>query len=255
MTTWQALLLGVIQGLTEFLPVSSSGHLALAQYLFGFEHLQNFIFFNLVCHLGTLVTILYVFFQAIKECVLQGKGAIALLLGTLPLFPLVLVMKPLKGLFDQPQFLGPCFLVSALFLFAGIYLRLPLHGSKRDALTIGLAQAVAILPGISRSGATVSAARILGWQKEQAITFSFLLAIPTIVGGMVLEVWQIARSSSSALPEIDPLSYITGFVTSCLVGFFSLRLTIRAINNNQWGAFAWYCLFVGITTTIYFNVL
>jgi undecaprenyl-diphosphatase len=256
MTTWQAFLLGIIQGITEFLPISSSGHLALGQYFLGFENLKDFILFDLVCHLGTLVAIFYIFFPIIKESLnIYQQRFWLVVLGTLPLFPLVLILKPIKSVFDQPQFLGPCFLISACLLFASLYWRFPFQskGKWQDSVTIGLFQAVAIFPGISRSGATISAARLLGWQKESAIQFSFLLAIPAILGGTVLEVWQAWHAPAATFSAINPWAFVVGFCTSCLVGCFSLWLLIRLVAQDKWSYFAWYCLFVGIATTLYFN--
>lgn len=258
MTIWQAFLLGLIQGITEFLPVSSSGHLALGQYLFGFEHLQDYILFNLVCHLGTLTAIFYIFFSIIKESLnIRHQRFWLILLGTLPLFPLVLILKPIKSLFDQPQFLGPCFLISAGLLFASLYCRIPFPTTKRTewkgALAIGMVQAIAILPGISRSGATISAARMLGWTKESAIQYSFLLAIPAILGGSILEGWQAWHHPTEILSTLNPWVFIIGFCTSCAVGTFSLWILIRLVVQDKWRYFAWYCLALGIATTVYFN--
>ena len=259
MTTWQALLLGIIQGITEFLPISSSGHLALGQYFLGFENLQDYILFDLVCHLGTLMAIFYFFFPVIKESLnVQNKQFWMIVIATLPLFPLVFILKPIKALFDQPQFLGPCFLFSSALLFAGIYLRLPLFSQSKlkwkDAVAIGTFQAIAILPGISRSGATISAANLLGWQKEQAVSFSFLLAIPAILGGVVLEGWQAWHAPSISISTVNPWAYFIGFTTSCFVGILSLLLLMRAITHNKWCYFAWYCLTLGLITTLYFNL-
>lgn len=259
MTTWQAFLLGLIQGITEFLPISSSGHLALGQYLLGLENLHDYILFDLVCHLGTLAAIFYVFYPIIKETLtFQSNRLWQVFLGTLPLFPLVLILKPIKSIFDQPQLLGPCFLASACLLFASLYLRFPHHSYNRnqwqDSLTIGLFQAIAILPGISRSGATISAARLLGWPRENAIQFSFLLAIPAILGGTIIESWQAWNAAETTLSKINPWAFAIGFCTSCIVGCLSLRALIRLINLDKWNYFAWYCLVLGFATTIYFNV-
>lgn len=259
MTTWQAFLLGLIQGITEFLPVSSSGHLALGQYFLGFENLHDYILFDLVCHLGTLTAIFYVFFPIIKQIsTIHNPRFWQIILGTLPLFPLVFILKPIKSLFDQPQLLGPCFLASACLLFASLRWQLPFRSQIKmkwqDPLTIGIFQAVAILPGISRSGATISAARLLGWQKEQAIQFSFLLAIPAILGGTLLEGWQAWHSPTTSLLILNPWAFIVGFCTSSLVGCVSLWILIRLVIQDKWSYFAWYCLIVGITTTIYFNL-
>lgn len=259
MTIWQAFLLGLIQGITEFLPVSSSGHLALGQYFLGFENLQDYILFDLVCHLGTLGAILCVFFPLIRESLnLQTTRFWQVVLGTLPLFPLVLILKPIKSLFDHPQLLGPCFLFSACLLFASLYWRFPVSSPNKrkwqDPLTIGLFQAVAILPGISRSGSTISAARLLGWQKEQALQFSFLLAIPAILGGSILEGWKAWHAPVAALSAVNPWAFIVGFGTSFIVGYFALRLLIRLVIQDKWSYFAWYCLGLGILTTLYFNL-
>ncbi|WP_068466833.1 undecaprenyl-diphosphate phosphatase [Candidatus Protochlamydia phocaeensis] len=260
MTTWEAILLGIIQGLTEFLPISSSGHLELGQYFLGFQDLQNYIFFNLVCHLGTLVAIVYMFFPQLKQSLTQQTRFLQIFLGTLPLFPLVLILKPLKAVFDQPQYLGICFLLSSALLFASSFsLRLTLSSdfSKRrwsDPLAIGLFQAVAVLPGVSRSGATISAARLLGWTKEEAIQFSFLLAIPAILGGTVLELWQIWKAPASDA-AISFGQFFAGFSTSFIVGCAALWLLQRMMAQDKLIYFAWYCLGLGLFTSFYFNVL
>lgn len=253
MTTWEAFLLGLIQGVTEFLPVSSSGHLALAQHFLGFEKIQNYLLFDLICHLGTLCAIFLVFFSVIKESLLQFNRFWQVILGTLPLFPLVLILKPIKSIFDQPEYLGPCFLISACLLFASIYSRFPVIKGWRASLTIGAFQAIAILPGISRSGATISAARLLGWDKEKAIQFSFLLAIPAILGGIILEGWSAFKNPTAGMIESGP--FLVGFITSFIVGYFSLRLLIRLVGQDKWIYFAWYCLFLGIASTLYFNYI
>lgn len=259
MTTWQAFLLGLIQGVTEFLPVSSSGHLALGQYFLGFEHLNDYILFDLICHLGTLTAIFFFFFRIIKESLaLHSTRFWQVCIGTLPLFPLVLILKPIKSIFDQPQFLGPCFLISACLIFASVYLRFPLPFKQQrkwqEPLAIGCFQAIAILPGISRSGATISAAKMLGWQKENAVQFSFLLAIPAILGGAILEGFR-AWHSPENISNISLTPYIVGFFTSFIFGLFSLSLLIRLVINDKWSYFAWYCLALGIAATLYFNFI
>lgn len=258
MSGWEAFILGLIQGITEFLPVSSSGHLALGQYFLGFEGGQKYILFDLVCHLGTLSAIIVVFFPLIKKSLTEFNRFWPVVLGTLPLVPLVLILKPIKSLFDQPAFLGPCFIASAILLFASLSIRLPVRiglggGGWRDHLAIGTFQAAAILPGISRSGATISAARLLGWQKEDAIQFSFLLAIPAILGGTLLEVWQLWKGSS-AIDSSALWPFAVGFLTSFAVGAASLLLLIRLIVRDKWVYFAWYCLILGLASTLYFNL-
>jgi undecaprenyl-diphosphatase len=256
MSIWHAFLLGLIQGITEFLPISSSGHLLLGQYFLGFQHSQDIVLFDLVCHLGTLFAIIFVLFPLIKDFIASSHRWTQIILGTLPLFPLVLIIKPLKTLFSQPHLLGPCFLCSAALLFSGLHFRFHyfekrVHRQWLDPLAIGCFQALAILPGVSRSGATISAAHLLGWNKNEAITFSFLLAIPAILGGIVLESWQAWNHPSPF--GLDAWPFFIGFLTSFLVGSFSLRLLIRAMVENKWKYFAWYCLLLGLFLTVYFN--
>lgn len=259
MTLLEAFFLGLIQGITEFLPVSSSGHLELVQYFLGFQSLHQYILFNMICHLGTLCAILFIFFSQVKQCISNhGEMFFKICLGTLPLFPLLLIMKPIKALFDQPQYLGFCFLITSGLLFAGLsmHLNVPFSGLKKrrfDSLTIGLFQAIAILPGISRSGATISAARVLGWKKEEAIQFSFLLAIPAIGGGTVIELWQFYRMAGSETPPVHLGQFIVGFATSFIVGCIALHLLQRLMERNKWHYFAWYCLILGLLTIYYFN--
>ncbi|MBA2368717.1 MAG: undecaprenyl-diphosphate phosphatase [Candidatus Protochlamydia sp.] len=257
MTTWEAFLLGLVQGITEFLPVSSSGHLELAQYFLGFQNLSSYVLFNLICHLGTLGAIFYFFFPEIKTSVTtQPKRFFQIVLGTLPLFPLVFILKPVKAIFDQPHYLGICFLVTSLLLFASVYVRPPQKKwlpQWSDPLAIGCFQAIAILPGISRSGATISAARLLGWDKQEAVRFSFLLAIPAILGGTVLEIWELLHLPASNAPQIGMPQFLAGFGTSFLVGCVALWALLKLMAKDKWVYFAWYCLILGIMTIFYFT--
>lgn len=259
MTTWEAIFLGIIQGLTEFLPVSSSGHLELGQYFLGLRNLDQFILFNLICHLGTLCAIVYFLFPQIRQLFTTQRELLRqTMIATLPLFPLVLILKPIKTIFNQPQYLGMCFLFTSFLLFMSVYFKSTvLEKSAKKVwgapLIIGLFQAIAILPGVSRSGATVSAACLLGWQKEQAIQFSFLLAIPAILGGTLLELIQLFTPSSHPTAPLSILPLAVGFFTSFIVGCFALWLAMRLFIHNQWTYFAWYCLFLGLITTLYFN--
>ena len=258
MTLLEAFFLGLIQGLTEFLPVSSSGHLELVQHLLGFKHLQDYLFFGLICHLGTLAAIFYIYFSSIKSSLVNRKPLLfQIFLGTLPLFPLVLLIKPIKAFFDRPEYLGYCFLVTSALIFATDYIKihLPLSQIKKrwaNPLIIGIFQAFAVLPGISRSGSTISAARFLGWSKQDAIQFSFLLAIPAICGGTILELWHLWKQPAD-LAKMQAGQYMIGFTTSFIVGCISLRLLQRLMINNKWHYFGWYCLFLGIITIWYFN--
>lgn len=249
MSILEALFLGILQGLTEFLPVSSSGHLALAQHLMGFKNLADFVLFDLICHMGTLLAIATIFKKEILEAIKDRRLFGQVLLGTLPLVPLVLLIKPLKSLFERVDLLGYFFILTALLLWLGVrFGNKPTEEKKErplDPLYVGLFQALALLPGVSRSGSTISGARLLDWPVEKAITFSFLLAIPAILGAFTLEVYSFYKHPTP-FEGLTPL--FIGFFSSYFVGLFALNLLIRTATKKNLLPFAWYCLILGFLT-------
>lgn len=260
MTILDAIILGVVQGITEFLPVSSSGHLKLIQYFLGMDNLDQFVLFDLGCHLGTLLAIFLVLFQPIKKYMQSSPSSLwQVVIGTLPLFPLLLVMKPIKSAYADPSYLGYFFLLTAAILFAGVYFgRKTSQASHekrplRDALVIGTWQAVAILPGVSRSGSTISGARLIGWSANEAVTFSFMLAIPAILGGTCLELLKLSQHPE-AFASLSGSMYLLGFGVSFMVGIGALRLLMLVATYNKFIYFAWYCAFLGLATTCYFHL-
>jgi undecaprenyl-diphosphatase len=168
-------------------------------------------------------------------------------------------MKPLKEIFHDPRYLGFCFLFTAILLFLGDKWRSAkaFESSPRlnyrwsDALVIGIFQAIAVLPGVSRSGSTISAAKMLGWNYNQAIQYSFLLAIPAILGGLVLEGWHYAQSSELLIASISLAHYLWGFFVSFVVGYFALLFLIKLASKDKFMYFGWYCLWMGILTLGY----
>jgi undecaprenyl-diphosphatase len=260
MTNIEALILGIVQGVTEFLPVSSSGHLKLGQLLLGFKDLHDYLFFDLICHLGTLLALLWVLRTDIKALLTTNRKGLGLVaLAILPLIPCYFLFNStLKALYGLPEFLGFFFLLTAGFLFLGekfAFQRPQVITTRRNALEaafIGCAQAVALIPGISRSGSTMSAARILGWNREQAARFSFLLSIPTISGGIFLETLKVMKSEtlSAQLPSI---TYFIGFAVSFVIGGVVLKWFLGILRTHTFKPFAWYCLLLGFFTLIYAN--
>jgi len=257
-STLEAIILGIIQGLTEFLPVSSSGHLALSQTLLGLKNLEQYILFDLICHLGTLLAIVWVYHKEIRKVLFKDHTQLLqIIVGILPLFPLLLIIKPIKSTFDQPQYLGYFFLTTSLILFLGIRFAETIKTSTKkrwsDPLIIGIFQALAIFPGISRSGSTISAARILGWSRDNSVKFSFLLAIPTILGGATIEGLQLISNPTQTLTQHIPLqAYFAGFLTSLLVGYVALRLLMKMVTQDKLMIFVWYCLILGSTLLLIF---
>lgn len=253
MNHWDAFILGLVQGITEFLPVSSSGHLILIQHFLGYQNFKEFILFDLVCHLGTLAAILIVFATSIKDLLHDQKKIGSLFIAILPLFFLLPFLKEIKSLFETAEYLGFSFLfTSALLLIAEkmSYVKPEpalADSYYRDRLKIGISQAFAIIPGISRSGTTISTARLLGWKPQEAATFSFLLSIPTIMGGIVLEILKFSQSN------LAWTIYLLGFATSFFVGIVTLKLLLKLLGTAQFKFFAWYLLLLGMFSLYHFS--
>ncbi len=259
MTTLESFIFGLLQGLTEFLPISSSAHLKLAKIFFGIESSENQVIFDLVCHLGTLVAVLYFFRQEIVTLFTTERKKLSLLLiATLPLVPCYLLLKPLRDFASAPHFLGLCMIITGGILFVGNRLRIrqlsppSLKQDIHHALWIGTMQTAALIPGISRSASTISCATALGWTAKDAVSFSFLLSIPTVIGGNCLELLKILISSE-APPTIAVNSCVIGFTTSMIVGFIMIRIAMAILQKGNLKPFAWYCIIIGTLTTVYMN--
>lgn len=260
MSVLQSLLIGLVQGLTEFFPVSSSAHLKLAKILLGISESGGNVIFDLACHLGTLLAVLYFLRLEIKEILLKDRRKLALLiLGTLPLIPFYFLLKPLRDWASNPHYLGMFLILTAGILFIGQRVRLKseraasFKGHIKDALWIGTMQSVALIPGISRSASTISCAHILGWEAKDAVRFSFLLSIPTVIGGNCLELLKMALSKSTPV-AFSTSSCIIGFLASATMGFFMVGYAVRFLEKGNLKPFAWYCLGLGILTTIYLRL-
>lgn len=246
MSTIHAIILGIIQGITEFLPVSSSGHLLIFQTLLGFEALSHYLVFDLVCHLGTLAAIFVIFHREVREALHSPPLLKNIFIALLPLFPLLLVMKQVKGEFESLEHLGYFYLLSAGLLTAGIFSKEKDNGADFPwwhALWIGAFQALAILPGISRSGATITAALLLGWSLPHAVRFSFLLVIPTILGGFF---YEMIKHSDLQMGGVRAIDYAAGFSLSFVVGMAALFFLKVIKSKKTLIPFAIYCLLVGL---------
>ena len=245
MTHLQALLLGIVQGLTEFLPVSSSTHLTLVKRLLGCE---GSIYFDLLCHLGTLVAAMIVLRKEIWSVLKSPKMIALFTLALLPLLPAYLLFKPLRILLAD--YSGIFLLCTSALLFAASrpavrisapYMRNLKESPKwQDVLCIGIAQSLALVPGISRSGSTIAVARMLGWEWKEAARFSFLLAMPAILGGCILETMH------GGPVEGEFGVCILGFTASLVVGLGSIRLLFWLLDKGTLKPFAFYCLGIGI---------
>jgi undecaprenyl-diphosphatase len=254
MSPFDAIILGALQGLTEFLPISSSTHLKIAKLLLGIPLDNSQIFFDLMCHLGTLIATLYFLRHDILNMIQEGKKEISLILiALLPLIPAYFLLKPLRTLASETHCLGYMLMATACILYAGQKWRRASSSSNRvaDVLWIGTMQSAALIPGISRSASTISIARMLGWEPGKAVRFSFLLSIPTIMGGNCLELLHLLMSQEASC--VPTSSCLLGFLASCMVGMIVIRHAVRFLEKGNLKPFAVYCLLLGAIVSIYYG--
>lgn len=235
-----AIFLGALQGLTEFFPVSSSGHLVIAQSLIpGFN--QPGVLFDVILHFGTLMAVLLYYRRVILKL---GKDYYTfVIIGTIPAALVGLILGDfIEGLFDSTKVVGFMLLATALvnYLTDTMIVKEKKMNSK-TSLFVGIFQAIAIIPGISRSGSTIFAGHKRGLDPQSAAQFSFLLSIPAIVGATFL---QLTKYSGEA--EIDFLYYILGFMSAFLAGYFAIGWVLKLLEKKKFRLFSYYCLVVGI---------
>jgi undecaprenyl-diphosphatase len=253
---WQTLIQAVVQGITEFLPISSDGHLVIVGTLlekwFGTKATEKETVELIVgLHLGTLVATIVVYWKELWSLLSRRRLLINVILGSVPL---AIVGLMFKDWFEQtlasPLFAGLGLLVTAVFLWAGQRLELNLLELDQiplpHALVIGCFQALAPLPGVSRSGSTIAGALMIGVTRQAATTFSFLLSVPAVGGAVLLKAIDMARGTSGGL-AIGQLLF--GAVISFAVGIVALRVLIRIVTQRKLHWFAWYCLALGSIVT------
>ena len=256
MTSLVAALLGVIQGLTEFLAVSSSAHLILARAFFGWDAEAFGLAFDVACHVGTLVAVLVFFRDDIAAMAASLPGILSrnstpparlarlIVIGTIPAVAAGLLFEDVI----ESSLRTPIVTVATLSVVALLFFWVERAGAKRrahDSLTpaeaflVGVAQAAALIPGVSRSGSTIVAAMAFGLRRDEAARFTFLLGIPAILGAAVMEGAGLFRTGLSR-PEAE--LFLVGMVTSALVGYFTVKYFIRYLAGHSLAAFAWYRL-------------
>ena len=272
MTYLTAFLLGLVQGVAEFLPISSSGHLAIAQNLLHIEGAGSVPeFFDVLLHLGTLIAVFAAYWKDICEMVVEffrGIGDLAhrstpspvpparrlillIIVGTLPLFAVLPIRKAVQGLGDNMVFVGAALIVTGFLLFLCDRVRKG-HKTERsatwlDALLVGVGQAVATLPGVSRSGMTITAGCFVGYERRFAVRFSFLLSIPAVLGANILSIGDAVKAGINGA-EVP--MYLVGVITAAVVGYLCIRLLKYVADKGRFGAFAYYCWAVGILTLV-----
>ena len=248
-----SILFGAIQGITEFLPISSSGHFVILKDLFNIENKGSFLF-NIFVHLGTLVAIIYYYADDIKS-LLKGillkeqKSIIYLffiIIATLPVALIGIVFNNQIKALNNIEWVSYFLLITGLVVFLSKFTKEKnMKLNYLDIIVIGFSQAIAILPGISRSGMTITAALLLGINRQEASKLSFFMAIPAILGATFLETMKI-----NSLESINIMSLIIGFGTAVIVGYFSISWLIKLINKLYFWRFSFYAWVVGLIILI-----
>lgn len=275
MNILQAILLGIIQGLAEFLPISSSGHLAIVQNLFHIE-METGLLFDVLLHIGTLAAIFVVFWRDIVKLVIEFFGIIAdfirrfrdpdviVLSSAYRRFVLLIIVSTIptailgyigRGFVEYASTTllipGIGLIITSALLFVCDRIGDGRKGIKKitylNAFEIGMAQGVATLPGISRSGATIAACLMLGIKKETAVKYSFIMSIPAVLGAAILEIKDAAGTSVTGSTV---LAYIIGMLVSAIVGYFAIRFMIAVVRRKRYIYFSLYCLIVGIIAIV-----
>jgi len=246
-----ALFLGLIQGVTEFFPISSSAHLKVFKTVFGITTGEGTVLFDLFCHLGTLLALIVYFKKDILEFFYSPSRLIPFMVALAPLAPFYYLLKPLRDALSKPEYLGFCMIGSSAILYGASLLKGKVKAkfSKRDALWIGTFQGIALIPGISRSAATIGAGLWREATPSEAVRFSFLLSLPAVAGGTFLELMK-AKSHISTLPTELPHCLI-GFATAAIVGLTVVRFAIPLLQKRVLKPFAGYCLIAGILLSLY----
>ena len=258
--------LGVVQGVAEFLPISSSGHLTLFQHFFNMETPDNL--FNILLHFATLIAVCVYYREDILEMILEffrflkdlitrtpGRGEppaarrqiLLLIVGTLPLFLVLPIQDYVEQVGNYPAAVSCILILTGFVLFLSDRMARGRKNARnttlKDALLIGVAQGFATLPGLSRSGSTIAAGMALGLDRKFAVRFSFLLSLPAVLGATLLKVVDVAKEGgvdAALLPK-----YLLGMVIAGVVGYFSIGLVNLLASKGKFGAFAYYCWIAG----------
>lgn len=272
MSIWTAALLGLVQGIAEFLPISSSGHLSIINNLFNLSEIQNgHLLFDVLLHLATLISILIVYWQDIVLMVYELLGFVNLgpmagqrqarypsarmflmiVIATLPLFLILPIRKQLEVLYYRNIFIGIAIILTGCMLYVSDKM-IPGKKNERsmtisDALIIGLCQCVATIPGLSRSGTTITAGIATGLRRDYAVKFSFLMSIPAVLGANIL---SIADAVKAGIDWASVPAYLVGMVVALLSGIISIHFLRYISAKGRFGGFAYYCWVVGVLAII-----
>ncbi|ELR68055.1 Undecaprenyl-diphosphatase [Fulvivirga imtechensis AK7] len=261
MSLFEAIILGIIQGLTEFLPVSSSGHIEIGSYFLGAQSSDNLLF-SIIVHAATALSTIVVFRHTIWEIIRDlfkfewnesTQFAAKIVLSMIPIGVVgVLFEEKIETLFG-----GNVIFVASMLLITGLLLTITYYTKDGDnkvtfgrALIIGLAQTIAILPGISRSGATIATALYLGVEKTRATRFSFLMVLPPILGAALIKALDVVKAPEVAAGNISAVALIAGFIAAFIAGLLACQWMIAIVKRGKLIYFAIYCFIIGSAVLI-----
>ena len=290
MSLLESIIMGIIQGATEFLPVSSSGHLAIFKNMFH-VNTDTGIMFDILLHFGTLVAIFIVYWKDIVELIVEGftiiglaccnvgrffanlfskekkpyrkiieteyrKFVMLVILSTLVTMVIALPFESkIENAGNTLLVPGFCLCITSVILFIADRVQKgnkgPAEATYKNSLFIGLAQGIATLPGISRSGSTITAGLACGFNREFAVKYSFIMSIPTILGACILQIPDLAGAS---LAGSEILNYVIGMIVAGVVGFLCIKVMLKSVKNNKFKGYSIHCLCAGVISVIYYFV-
>ena len=263
MTSFMAIVLGFVQGVAEFLPISSSGHLTLFQHFFGMEEPDQL--FNVLLHFATLLAVCVVYWRDIWEMIVEffsffadlfshrtyrgnppeaRRMVLLIIIGTLPLFLVLPIQDRVEAFGNNPIFVCCALLVTGCILFLSDQMargyKTARNATLLDVLLVGLAQGLATIPGLSRSGCTISTGMVRGFDRKFAVRYSFLMSLPAVLGATLLKVLDVMEMEGGVPAENLP-KYLLGMAVAAVVGYFSIQLVRLLADKGRFGAFAFYC--------------
>ncbi len=249
MTYWQAIFLGIIQGFTEFFPISSSAHLSIAKKILNIPDGESLILFDVFSHFGTLLVLALFLKKDLIELLKNRQKQLQIFVALMPLIPAYFLLKPLRVWAGNEAFLGLWLIATALLLFVSERGFKKVYSPKKGAFVIGSMQAIALIPGVSRSASTICGGKLTGLTPSEAVRFSFLLSIPTILGGMTLESGKAFLHTSWSQNSLG-MACLLGAAAAFISGFFVVRIAFRILEKGYFKPFAWYCLSLGVGVSI-----
>ena len=272
MSVWEALIMGLVQGLTEFLPVSSSGHLVIFGEILNLQ-IEDGNAFSVLLHVATFLSVCFIYYKDIIELIKEfflmigdilpekrglnrpyRRMLIMLIIATIPAVVVGLIFKlfGLDAMLSNLLVVGLMLLVTAALMYFVDHCNTNRYDASnatyKSSLAVGLAQACALMPGLSRSGSTITAARAAGYKKEFAIKFSFLMSLPAILGAAVLEGAGLIMDGGFA---IEALPLIVGFIAAAVSGILAIKFLINLLNKNRFYVFSIYCGIVGLICIVF----